>query len=92
LHISGPSHVDVIPKGSEVIVFLKAWIIGKTIANLWSKKFNRSGIKGINGDNIGPRIWEFTKLKQRRKVIENETICCFDKAIISMEIGHEKWE
>lgn len=65
-------------------------MIGKTIASLWSKKFKRSGTNGDNiggsiGDNIGPRIWEFTKLRQRRKVIENER-GCFDKTMVSKRI------
>lgn len=57
----GPTHVVVTPSGSEVMVFLKVWMMGKIIAILWSMKFRSSGING-DGDEDGDSgmIWEVT--------------------------------
>lgn len=41
------------PKGSEVMIFLKAFIIGYTRASLWSVKFKSSGIIGGNAGVSG---------------------------------------
>jgi len=86
LHIFGPTHVAVIPKGSEVIMFLKASTMGKTRAILWSRKSKMSGISGIgsNGGNGVPRIWQSTKRRQRKnvKVWSAETEDCLDKIML----------
>lgn len=77
----------VIPNGSEVIVFLKVWIIGKIIASLRSMKFKMSGINGIGGISM-VRELEFTNRRLRRRVMsEIESRVCFDESMVS-KVGH----
>lgn len=85
----GPTHVVVTPKGSEVIVFLKVWIIGSTWATLRSRKFIMSGTSGVEsggGDGIS-RIWHSTEWRQRRKEVrsvEIEGCNCLHKTMLSI--------
>jgi len=67
--------------------------MGKTRASLWSMKFKRSGISGIesdSGDGVS-RIWQPTKRRQRKnvKVRSVETEDCLGKIMLLISEGRE---